>query len=350
METVRVCLVGAGRAGMVHGVNLARHVPGARVVAVVDEREEARRRAAAELGASADFPTLRDALQAAEFDAVVIATPTYTHRDLAVEAARAGKHIFCEKPMAIDAEQALAMIEAARSADVVLQIGFMRRFDEDFVRARALIEAGEIGEPLFIRSTTRGPGLPPPWAWDTAKSNGMLAEVNSHDFDCVRWLAGSEYERVFARVRARKAEEPRRLHPDFYDVAVVTVELADGTLGAIDGACPSDYGYDARVEVLGSRGLLTVGQVPDGTVVQVTQDGRVTRQAFRSWRDRFRTGYLGEVREFVECVRTGRAPRVTGVDGLRALEAVLAAVKSIASGVPEPVVRHAVAAGEAARR
>ncbi|NLG69422.1 MAG: Gfo/Idh/MocA family oxidoreductase [Firmicutes bacterium] len=342
METIRVCLIGAGRAGMVHGINLSKHVSGARVVAVVDERDESRRQAASELGADAHFPTLSQALESVSFEAVVIATPTFAHRALAVEAAEAGKHVFCEKPLALTGEDALAMIRATQKAGVLLQVGFMRRFDEDFVGAKALIEAGEIGEPMLIRSTTRGPGLPPPWAWDTSKSNGMLAEVNSHDFDSVRWLIGSEYARVFAQAKARKAGEPRRLHPDFYDVAVVSIELEDGTLGTIDGACPSDYGYDARVEVLGSRGMLTIGEVHDGTLLHVTKDGRGTRRAFRSWRDRFRTGYLNEITEFVECIRKGIAPRVTGVDGLRALEAVLASVRSLTSGRPEPVVRHAV--------
>lgn len=341
-DAVRICLVGAGRAGMVHGHNLARNTPGARVAAVVDEREPVRRAAAAELGVEAHFATLTEALAGAEFDAVVIATPTFTHRQLAVQAAGAGKHVFCEKPIAITVEDAVAMIRAAREAGVVFQMGFMRRFDDEFLRAKALIEEGAIGEPVLIRSTTRGPGLPPPWAWDTAKSNGMLAEVNSHDFDCVRWLAASEYVRVFAKAVARKAEEPRRLYPDFYDAAVVCVELAGGVLGTIEGACPVDYGYDARVEVLGTRGMLSVGQVPDGTLVQVTQEGQVVQRAFRSWRDRFRTGYLNEARDFVECIRTGRAPRATGEDGLRALEAVLAALRSMASGQAEAVVRHPV--------
>ena len=340
MECIRICLVGAGRAGMVHGINFAYNVPGARVVAVVDEDAGAREAAARELEAGMHFASLAEALARLEFEAVCIATPTFTHRELVVEAARAGKHVLCEKPIAITPDEAVEMIRAAKSAGVAFQIGFMRRFDEEFVEAKALIEQGAIGEPVFIRSTTRGPGLPPRWAWDTAKSNGMLAEVNSHDFDCVRWLAGSEYRRIFAQAKACKAEEPRRSHPDFYDAAVVSVELENDVLGAIDGACPVDYGYDARVEVLGTEGMLSVGETAQGTVVRVGRDGRILRHAFQSWRNRFRTGYLNEDREFVECIRSGRTPKVTGVDGLRALEAVLAAVRSIASGRPEPVARY----------
>lgn len=341
MEPVRICVVGGGRAGMVHGWNFARAVPGATVTAVVDPVREVGAAAAARLQASY-FPSLQEALQHAAFDAVCIASPTFTHRDLVVQAARAGKHVFCEKPMAMGLEEALEMIRVTREAGIVFQVGFMRRFDEEFVEARSLIEEGRIGDPILIRSTTRGPGLPPPWAWDTAKSNGMLAEVNSHDFDTIRWLTGSEYASVLARVKARKASEPRRMYRDFYDVAVVSVELEDGTLGVVEGACPVDYGYDARVEVLGTRGMLTIGTVAHGTVTCIEQQGREVRRTFRSWRDRFRNAYLAEDREFVECIRAGVTPRVTGIDGLRALEAVLAALRSIASGVPEAVVRHEV--------
>ncbi|MFZ5822945.1 MAG: Gfo/Idh/MocA family oxidoreductase [Bacillota bacterium] len=342
MDLVRICLVGSGRAGMVHGRNFANVIPGTKVVAVVEEVESTRRAAAEELKAQGHFATLDDALNGADFDAVVIATPTFTHHRLTTMAARAGKHVFCEKPIAITVAETLDMIRVTRQAGVALQIGFMRRFDEEFAEVRNLIEQGAIGDPVIIRSTTRGPGLPPPWAWDTAKSNGMLAEVNSHDFDCVRWLAGSEYAQVFARVKARKAEEPKRLHSDFYDVAIVSAELENGALGSIEGGCPVDYGYDARVEVLGTRGILTAGEVAQGTLVQVTQDGQVRRNSFRSWRNRFRAGYVGEDQEFAECVRTGRTPKVTGVDGLRALEGVLAAIQSISSGKSEPVVRHEV--------
>lgn len=327
---------------MVHGRNFANLIPGTQVVAVVDEVEESRRVAAEELRAKGHFATLEDALNGAEFDAVVIATPTFTHHHLVTTAARAGKHVLCEKPLAITVEEALDMIRAAREAGVVFQVGFMRRFDEEFRALKELLDEGAIGEPMIIRSITRGPGLPPPWAWDTAKSNGMLAEVNSHCFDTLRWLSGSEFSQVFARVKARKAEEPKRIHADFYDVAIVSVEMENGALGSIEGGCPVDYGYDARVEVLGTRGLLTAGEVADGTLVQVTQDGQVKRRAFRSWRNRFRSGYIGEDTEFAECIRTGRTPKVTGVDGLRALEGVLAAIRSISSGRSEPVVRHEV--------
>lgn len=346
MDRVRICLIGAGRAGLVHGRNFARAIPASSLVAVVDPDEPARTAACQELSVERAFPTLESALGALDVDAVAIATPTFTHRDVTVSAARAGKHVLCEKPMTLTIDDAVAMLEAVRRAGVVFQMGFMRRFDDEFAEAKTMIEQGAIGQVTLIRSLTRGPGLPPSWAWDATKSNGMLAEVNSHDIDLVRWLTGREFMRVFAQVRARKALHVLATHPDFYDTAVVVGDLDDGTLAVVEGACPVEYGYDARAEVLGTEGLLTIGAVPQGTLVRTTREGQVVQHTFRSWRDRHRQAYLREDQEFVECVRAGRPPRVGAVDGLRALEVVLAATQSARSGRSEPVQRHAVSADQ----
>lgn len=343
MREVRLCLVGAGRAGMVHGRNFAFHLPGARVVAVVDPVEEARLRAAGELNA-VPFPALPDALEAVEVDAVCVATPTDTHHALTLVAARAGKHVLCEKPMARSREEALEMLEVVRQTGVLFQMGFMRRFDPEFRQAAEVIASGALGRITLIRSTTRGPHLPPPWAREAVRSLGLLAEVCSHDFDTVRWLGGGEFAEVYARAATRKGTLAGDRAPDAYDVAVVSARLVDGALAMIDGACPVEYGYDARVEILGTEGLLMVGSVASGTVTRVTRDGAVIGSTFPSWRDRHREAYLAEDRHFLECVREGRPPAVSALDGLRALEAVLAALRSLESGHPEPVALAAVGA------
>ncbi len=326
MRRLRVVLVGAGRAGSVHAANLADYAARAELVAVVDERREA----AEALGPSFG---LDDALGRA--DAVVITAPTYTHRDLAVRAARAGKHVFCEKPMALTVAECDEMIEAARDAGVVLQIGFMRRFQPEFVEARRRIEAGDVGEPMLIKSLTRGPGLPPAWAWDLERSNGMLAEVNSHDFDSVRWLAGSEIERVYAEVTHLKGRERGVDADDFYDNAVVSLRFESGAVGTIDGTCPADYGYDARVEIVCSEGLLIVGDLGGQAIVEVRDRdvGKVT-PVHRTWPDRFRDAYRAELRSFVDCALDGAAPAVTGADGRAAVAAVRAANRSWQEGRP----------------
>jgi scyllo-inositol 2-dehydrogenase (NAD+) len=330
MTRLRVALVGAGRAGSVHAGNLADYAARAEVVAVVDERREA----AEALGAST---SLDEALE--RCDAVVISVPTFTHRDLVVRAAEAGKHVFCEKPMALTLAECDDMIDAAERAGVVLQIGFMRRFQPEFVEARRRIQAGDVGEPMVIKSLTRGPGLPPPWAWDLERSNGMLAEVNSHDFDSVRWLAGSEIERVYAEVANHKGPSRGVEAEDFYDNAVVSLRLASGAIGTIDGTCPADYGYDARVEIVCSEGLLLVGDLRGQALVEVRdRDVGTVTPLHRTWPDRFRDAYRAEIRSFVDSALEGAEPVVRGADGRAAVAAVLAANRSWQEGSPVEVV------------
>jgi myo-inositol 2-dehydrogenase / D-chiro-inositol 1-dehydrogenase len=329
VSRLRVALVGAGRAGSLHAANVADYAARAEVVAVVDERREA----AEALGPRAD---LAEALERA--DAVVISTPTFTHRELAVRAAEAGKHVFCEKPMALTVTECDEMIAAAELAGVVLQIGFMRRFQPEFVEARRRIEAGDVGEPMLIKSLTRGPGLPPEWAWSLERSNGMLAEVNSHDFDSVRWLAGSEIERVYAEVANHKGAARGVDARDFYDNAVVSLRFASGAIGTIDGTCPADYGYDARVEIVCSEGLLVVGDLRGQALIEVRdRDVGTVTPLHRTWPDRFREAYRAEIRSFVDCALEGRPAPVTGADGRAAVAAVIAANRSWQEGRPVEV-------------
>jgi predicted dehydrogenase len=323
---LRVAVVGAGRAGRLHAMNLRDHVRRADVVCVVDADGGRATALAGDLGGVVERRTLHKALDDVDLDAVVISTPTFTHAELACAAARAGKHVFCEKPMALSVAECDAMIAQAEASGVTLQVGFMRRFQPEFVEAYRRVEAGEIGTPMVVKSLTRGPGLPPRWAWSLTSSNGMLAEVNSHDFDCVRWLTGSEIERVYAEAANLKGAERGVDEPDFYDNAVVSLRFASGAIGAIDGTCPADYGYDARVELLGSDGLLVIGDLRGQALVEVRdrEAGSVT-PLYRSWPERFAEGYRAELLAFTEAILDGGAPRVTGADGRAAVRAVLAA-------------------------
>jgi scyllo-inositol 2-dehydrogenase (NAD+) len=319
---VRVLLVGAGRAGANHATHLA---PGE--IAGVFDSDGAAARAVAERHGTTAYESLEAGLERA--DAVVISTPTFTHCELAMAAARAGRHVLCEKPMALDERECEAMIAAARDAGVVLQIGFMRRFQPEFAEARRRIAAGDIGEPMVLKSLTRGPGLPPPWAWEIERSNGMLAEVNSHDFDSVRWLAGSDIVRVYAETANRKGAARGVEAEGFYDNAVVAVRLASGAIGTIDGTCPADYGYDARMEVVGSDGLLVIGDVRGQALLEVRdRDVGVVAPTHRTWPDRFEAGYRAQMRAFVAAAQAGAAPAVTGEDGRAAVRAVRAANRS----------------------
>jgi len=334
MTVLRVLLAGAGRAGTNHALHLAEHVPAASIAGVADADADSANALAERLGCAA-HGSLEDAIERTPFDAVVISTPTFTHRDLAVTAAAAGKHVLCEKPMAITEQECDEMAEAAERAGVVLQVGFMRRFQPEFVAARRRIEAGEIGDPMVIKSLTRGPGLPPPWAWDLKTSNGMLAEVNSHDFDCVRWLMGSEITRVYAETANLKGAQRGVDVADFYDNAVVTLRFASGAIGTIDGTCPADYGYDARVEIVGTAGLLQIGEVRGEALLMVQdRDTGAVSPVHRTWPQRFEAGYRAQMRAFVEAARSGGVPAVTAADGRAAVQAVRAANRSWQEGLP----------------
>jgi scyllo-inositol 2-dehydrogenase (NAD+) len=331
---LRLLIVGAGRAGANHAAHVAG-TPGARIAGVVDPDGDAAGTLAGRHGAPA-HSALEDAL--ADCDAVVVSTPTFTHRDLVVAAARAGKHVLCEKPMALDEDEGEAMIAAARDAGVVLQIGFMRRFQPEFAEARRRIAAGDVGEPMVIKSLTRGPGLPPPWAWELERSNGMLAEVNSHDFDAVRWLAGSDIVRVYAETANHKGAARGVGAEGFYDNAVVTLRFASDAIGTIDGTCPADYGYDARMEVVGSEGLLVIGDVRGQALLEIRErDVGAVMPTHRTWPERFETGYREQMRAFVEAAASGGPAAVRGEDGLAAVRAVRAANRSWLEQRPVPL-------------
>ena len=211
---IGVGVIGTGRAGMIHARNFASgNVAGARLVALSDPDEVGLQAACAETGVSASYADWRQLLTLASVQAVVVATPTAFHHEIVVAAAETGKHILCEKPMAMTADECDAMIAAADSAKVKLQIGFMRRFDQSFLAAKQRIDAGEIGAVVQVKSLTHGPTTPKAWMYDLQKSNGPLAEVNSHDIDTLRWFTGSEFTEVYAIGGNFRSPQAARLHP-----------------------------------------------------------------------------------------------------------------------------------------
>ncbi len=273
---------------------------------------------------------MAEAIDKAEFEAVIITTPTFTHRDLAVLAGDCGKHVFLEKPMAMSLAECDEITAATEQRGLVLQLGFMRRFDPEFVAAAERIHGGEIGEPMIIKSLTHGPGLPPAWANDLKTSNGMLAEVNSHDLDCVRWLVGSNIRRIYLETANFKGAERGVTTEHFYDNMLATIKFESGALGSISGVCPCDYGYDARVEIVGKQGIMQIGSLQGmDVVVCIDREQGLVTPIYRRWPERFRWGYIYEIQHFVECIRTGTPAKVNGADGRWAVAGVLAGTKSL---------------------
>ena len=325
---IRICMVGAGRVGKNHSRALTR-VTQARIVGLVDPFTAVREETAAEFGIEALFATLEVALEKVEFDAVVITTPTPTHLPLSVLAAENKKHVFLEKPMALNLQECDEIINVTEQNGVMLQLGFMRRFDPEFVAAAQRIEAGEIGQPMMIKSNTHGPGLPPPWARDLRTSNGMLAEVNSHDWDTTRWLMGSNQQRVYTEVANFKGADNNVDTPNFYDNVLVNVKFESGGLGLISGVCPCGYGYDARVEIIGERGIMQIGELKGQALVVCTdRDHGLVTPIFRTWPQRFEWAYINELDHFATCIQNDTRPRVGGAEGRWAVAGVLAGTKS----------------------
>ena len=334
-STVKLCMIGAGRVGKNHSRSITGNIATGKIVAIVDPVSEVLQATADEFEIEKRFFSLEDALEQSEFDAVIITTPTFTHKNLAVLAAEHGKHIFLEKPMALNLFECDEILAAAGKHGVLLQIGFMRRFDPEFSAASRRIEAGEIGQPMMIKSLTHGPGLPPAWARDLNKSNGMLAEVNSHDWDTVRWLMGSNYQRVYVETANFKGALNQIDTPNFYDNVLVNIRFENGGLGSISGICPCGYGYDARVEIVGEKGILQIGELKGQAVVICTnRDQGLITPIYRTWPERFAWGYINEIRHFIECIQKEKPPQVGGIEGRWAVAGVLAGTKSLLEARP----------------
>lgn len=314
---------------MIHAINFKSRVPNAKIIAVADPVREAAEKACSELGIDKCYLSYKDALEDREVDAVVVVAPTVFHREIVVAAA--GKHVLCEKPMAMDENECDDMIKACSDNKVKLQLAFMGRFDESFVDAKKVIDSGEIGNVVMVRSNTRGPSIPQKWMYDIDKSNGPLAEVCSYDIDTVRWFTGGEFKTIYAIGGNYRSPEALPDYPDFYDNVVMSASFANGMQGSIDGAQGVGYGYDARVEILGTKGIIFLGQVHEKTIVTCTGNKGMVRPAMNSWSYLFREAYVAEDIDFVQSILEDRQPRVTGLDGKMAVKVFKAGNLSIRS-------------------
>jgi myo-inositol 2-dehydrogenase / D-chiro-inositol 1-dehydrogenase len=328
-EPVRVALIGSGRMGSFHGQTLARRIPGARLVAVADPAPDAAEQLAAALGADRASTDPAEVLADPAVDAVVIAAPARFHADLVVAAAGAGKAVFCEKPMALTLADADRAIAATRTAGVVLQVGFNRRFAPDWAAARALLEDGRLGTPRLLRSVTRDPG-----GFDPSRvpANTIFNETLIHDFDALRFLnPGAEAAQVYATADA--LVEPEWRDRGLLDTAVVVVRFDNGAVGVAEACFEAAYGYDVRGEVLGTGGMATMGDGRRTGMVFSDATGRTVETA-RSDQELLADAYVAELTAFVDAVRAGKPAPVGGDDARAALAIALAAAESVQTGRP----------------
>jgi myo-inositol 2-dehydrogenase/D-chiro-inositol 1-dehydrogenase len=328
-KTVRIGVIGTGRIGRMHADLLARQVPGAAVTAVQDAAADVARDVAGTLGVVA-AASAQDLIAAPDVDAVAICSPTGTHAELIIEAARAGKAIFCEKPVSLDLAQVDRALAAVEEAGVPFQIGFNRRFDPAHAAVAAAVADGTIGEPQIARISSRDPA-PPPIGYIQG-SGGIFLDMTIHDFDMARFVTGSDVVEVFARGAVRV--DPAIGEAGDVDTAVVTLVHDNGCLTIIDNSRQAVYGYDQRVEVFGSAGMAASENPLAHSAIVRTQDGMSAPTLPYFFLERYIPSYLREWQAFVEAVSTGATPPVTGADARAPLVIGLAAWKSLREGRP----------------
>jgi len=327
---VTVGVIGAGRFGKLHAQHLTWRIPEAKVLAISDIVLEAAQQCATALNIPKAAEDYREIFDNPDVTAVIICSSTDTHAQMIEEAAVAGKHIFCEKPLHLDLariDQALAAVE---KAGIKLQIGFNRRFDPNFRRLHDLVREGAIGQPHLLHIISRDPA-PPPIAYIKV-SGGIFLDMTIHDFDMARYLIGSEVEEIY--VAGAVMVDPAIGEAGDIDTAVITLRFENGVIGTIDNSRKAVYGYDQRVEVFGSAGRIQAANNYPNTVL-VSDARRVHRDLpLNFFMDRYIESYIAEMRAFITCVREDKAPPVTGLDGRVPVVMGYAARKSYVEGRP----------------
>lgn len=325
MKQLGVGVIGAGTLGKRHAENIRYAIPEARLVAVADADSRRAAEVANELGAEHSYDSAEDLVAQRDVEAVVIASPSKFHASATVTAAAAGKHIFCEKPSALTLEEADAAQRAAAKAGVMLQIGFMRRYDPAYSQAKKRIEAGEIGEPVIFKSVGRD-RQPPPLSYFKSGINGTLfSDAAIHDFDLARWLMLDEVSEVHAFAGTKAC--PEIAQAGDIDSCLVNLRFVNGGIGNVEAFRQSRYGYDIRTEILGTKGALQIGYLQQTAELFLTGSG-AAYDVVDHWLVRFSAAYLNELRDFVQTVIAGGQVKATGDDGRRALQVAVAAERS----------------------
>jgi myo-inositol 2-dehydrogenase/D-chiro-inositol 1-dehydrogenase len=330
MAGVNVGLIGTGRIGNLHAKNLAFRVPGANLAAVADIRAQAAEECAVECQCPAACQDYRTILEDPDIEAVVICSSTDTHAQIIEEAATAGKHIFCEKPLDFDLARIDQVLAAVHEAGVKLQVGFNRRFDSNFKRVRDLVAEGAIGTPHIVRITSRDPE-PPPIEY-VKVSGGIFLDMTIHDFDMARYLIGSEVTELY--VAGGVMVDPEIGKAGDIDTTVITLRYANGAIGTIDNSRKAVYGYDQRVEVFGSGGVVMVSNKKPDTAEWSTADGVQSSLPLFFFIERYTDSYIAEMRAFIECVQQDKPPPVKGIDGRIPVVMGYAAIKSYEENRP----------------
>lgn len=322
---VRIGILGAGRIGQVHA-RAVGETKGATLVAISDPFPEAAQAIANEHGC--DIRSVDEIAAAADIDGVLICSPTDLHADQIEQFSRAGKAVFCEKPIDLDIARVNACLSVVKETGAVLMLGFNRRYDADFKALKAVIDQGRIGDVEMITITSRDPG-PPPLEY-IARTGGIFRDMTIHDFDVARWMLGEEVETVVAQ--ASVLTDPAIGEAGDFDSVNIILRTASGKQAIITNSRRATYGYDQRIEVHGSKGKAEAGNTHEARIEVATGDGFTRPPLLDFFMTRYTQAYADEIAAFVACVEEGAAPPTTGTDGLRALILAEAALTSATTG------------------
>ena len=323
-----VGLIGLGRLGRVYARDLSGRIPETRLVAVADPLGSLAEEVAAEFDVARHYPDPLALIDDEGVDAVVIVTPTQTHRELVLAAAARKKPTFCEKPPALALDEVAAMQEAITRSGMFFQMGFMRRFDAGYAAGKREIDAGRIGTPLVFKSTSRDPFRPSLEYANPKSSGGMLIDMGIHDFDLARWFMG---EAGTVSTIGATIAYPELATVGDIDNAVASLTFASGKLGVVDLSRSGIYGYDISTEILGSEGTVRIGYLRETPLMVMTKNS-VVHDTVPYFMERFRDAYTTQLQNFAQNVQQQRTPPITIVDGLEALRLGVAATRAQESG------------------
>lgn len=323
--TVNLAILGAGRIGQVHARAIAA-TQGARLVAIADPVADAARTVAEAY--ACDIRSIDEIAASADVHAVVICTPTNTHADLIEQFAKAGKAVFCEKPVDLSLSRVKACLDTAKAEGATLMVGFQRRFDPDFMALKQVIDDGRIGAVEMITLTSRDPG-PPPAAYIKV-SGGIFRDMTIHDFDVARWLLGEEVDTVQAAASVLTDPEIGALG-DFDSVNVI-LTTASGKQCTITNTRRATYGYDQRIEVHGAKGAVSAENHREANIEIADASGYLRPPLLNFFMSRYVNAYMNEIAAFVDAVANATPTPTTGHDGLMALALADAALKSVKEG------------------
>ena len=322
---IRIGLLGAGRIGQVHA-RAVSSVPTAQLVAIADPISAAAGAVRNTYGC--DIRTIEQILVSDDIDAVIICTPTDTHADLIEQFARAGKAIFCEKPVDLDLERVQACLSVVNETNTTLMVGFQRRYDPDFQALRAAIDAGQIGDVEMVSLISRDPGAPP---YDyIERSGGIFRDMMIHDFDVARWMLGEEVETVQAA--ASVLTDPEIGNCGDFDSANAILRTASGKQCTITNSRRATFGYDQRIEVHGSAGSVAADNHHQSRITVANGHGYTRPPLLDFFMTRYIVAYDAEIKHFVDCVANRAQPRTSGHDGLMSIALAEAALESVRTG------------------